>query len=59
VRVNGEPMKADVRRGIGTLFLAVPGPVSSITVDPTGDNARVCTDDIAAGVPVAAPASAP
>jgi hypothetical protein len=59
VRVNGEPMKADVHRGIGTLFLAVPGPVSSITVDPTGDNARVCTDDIAAGVPVAAPASAP
>lgn len=59
LQVNSTQVDVDLHPGLGTIFLAVPGPASSITVDPTGDNARVCTDDIAAGVPVAAPASAP
>lgn len=56
---SGESVDVDVHPGLGTVFLAAKGPVRTVTVAPTGDNARVCTDDIAAGVPVAAPASAP
>ena len=59
LRVNGDPVDVDVHPGYGVIFLATPGPVRGIVVEPTGDNARVCTDEIAAGVPVAAPASAP
>ena len=55
VRVNGHASVVDLSPGAGTFFLAVTGPMTELEVDPTGDNARVCTDDIAAGVPVAVP----
>ena len=59
VRVNGTPVDVDVHPGFGTIFLSTAGPVRSIVVDATGDDVRVCTNEVAAGVPVAAPASAP
>ncbi len=51
--------EADLRPGAGTVFAAVPGPVSSLVVVPSGDGARVCTDDIGVGVPVPAPGGTP
>jgi hypothetical protein len=59
LRVNGTPVDVDVHPGFGTIFLSTAGPVRSIVVDATGDDARVCTTEVAAGVPVAAPANAP
>jgi hypothetical protein len=56
---GADPIDLDLHPGIGTVFVAAAGPVSTLVVDATGDNARVCIDDIAAGVPVAAPSSAP
>ncbi len=59
VRINGRTSAVDLAPGAGAFFLAATGPITEIEVDPTGDNARVCTDDIAAGVPVPVPGTSP
>ncbi len=59
LRVNGQAVDVGVHRGFGTIFAAVRGPVRTIVVDATGNDARVCTSEVSAGVPVAAPADAP
>jgi len=55
VTAGGTTVEVEVSPGQGSAFVAAPGPVNAVVVERTGDNTRVCTDDITAGAPVAAP----
>ena len=52
-------VKVPIEGGIHTAFLAVNGPIGSITVVGSGDTTRVCTDDITVGAPVRLPGTTP
>ncbi len=59
VTAGSTTVKVPIEGGLHTTFIAVHGPVESITVVGSGDTTRVCTDDITVGAPVRVPGTTP
>ncbi len=48
-----------IEAGLHTAFLAVDGPVHSLSVTAADETARVCSDDVTVGAPVVIPGTTP
>lgn len=59
VTAGGRSSSLPVTAGLRTAYVAVDGPVETLTLRSTASGAAVCTDDVTAGSPVLIPGSTP